>query len=217
MKSFRRRRILVDNFQRRLLAVSLSYFGAILLVFAATLFMPLMMALQDDAVSWDQKQQASSQFLALHTRLWPAIAVLFVLLTLHTVIVSHRVAGPLFQFRRAFRSIAQGNLSLRVAIRKNDYLTKEAKDINDMIASLESRVQNCRSAVEMASASLEGLRAAVSSGDSAEALRLFGHLEVHVARALRDLEHFETRASKEDEPGTEDIPGSLLSSVPTSS
>lgn len=197
MRRFRRRRILVDSFQSRLLAVNLTYFGVVLLTFAGALFVPLVLQLDSNSTSWDQKMLASSQFLALHSRLWPAMAVLFVLVAIHTVIVSHRVAGPLYQFRKVFRAVAEGDLGRRVAIRKNDYLTKEMVAINEMISSLERNIQASRASSERAMAVLGELRRATSGGGLAEVNRLTGHLEVHLGQTIQSLNFF--RPSKEDE------------------
>ncbi len=186
----------MDSFQGRLVAVSLVYFSAILLTLAAALFVPLVLELGNDATPWDQKQQASTQFLSLHTRLWPAILVLFGLLTVHTVIVSHRVAGPLYRFRKAFQAIAGGDLSRHVTIRKNDYLTKEAREINDMTASLRSHVEKSASATEQALDALSRLRDSAEASGSAEVNRLAGHLEAHLARVQEELTFFRTASGK---------------------
>jgi methyl-accepting chemotaxis protein len=215
MKYFRRRQLLVDSFQTRLLAVTLAYLGVALIGFAAALFIPLVLQLESNSTSWDQKMLASSQFLALHARLWPAMAVLIVLVAVHVVIVSHRVAGPLYQFRKVFRAVAQGDLGRRVAIRKNDYLTKEMKDINDMIASLDKNIAESRGATERAMAILQELRRA-SEGELAETHRLTGHLEVHLEQAMKSLDFY---APSHEEDGARALDalatGETSASMPT--
>ncbi len=206
MKYFRRRKFLVDSFQRRLLAVNLTYLGVVLLTFAGALFVPLMLELQSNSASWDQKMMASSQFLGLHYRLWPAMAAVFVLVAAHMILLSHRVAGPLYQFRKVFRAVAAGDLGRRVAIRKNDYLTKEMKDINDMIASLARNVEASRGASERAMAALEDLRRASSQGELSEVNRLTGHLEVHLAQTVQSLAFFRTSADEKTAHAVSGLP-----------
>lgn len=206
MRKFRRRRLLVDGFQGRLLLVSLIHFGAILLTFAGALFLPLVAELGNDATSWDQKQVASIQFLALHARLWPSILVLFALLAIHSITVSHRVAGPLYQFRKVFRSIAGGDLCLRVAIRKNDYLTKEANDINEMISSLRGHISKCSEVSQKAVEALEELREATGRESAPELHRAMGRLEVHTRELHEGLGFFRANgaatATKPNAPET---------------
>ena len=199
MHTHRRRHILVDSFQGRLVVLSFFYFGVILLTFAAALFLPAMLELSDAAVSWDQKQRASTQFLTLHARVWPAVLVLFTLLAIHTVVVSHRVAGPLYKFRNVFRSVAEGDLSMRVAIRKNDYLTKEVDDINRMITVLRERIDDYSTLSRNATQALGELREAAASGNLAGVQRLSGHVEVHLAQMEEGLAFFTTAQGNDDD------------------
>lgn len=216
MRRFRRRRILVDSFQSRLLAISLTYFGVVLLTFAGALFIPLVLQLESNSTSWDQKMVASSQFLALHSRLWPAMAVLFVLVAIHIVIVSHRVAGPLYQFRKAFRAVAEGDVRRRVAIRKNDYLTKEMAAINEMLSSIERHIEASRASSERAMAALEGIRRASSEGELAEVNRLTGHLEVHLSQTIQSLDFFRRSSDDETVPAVDGLPvGETTTSIST--
>ena len=66
---------------------------------------------------------------------------LLVLLATHSVYVSHRIAGPLFQFRRLLRAVKDGNLTVRARIRDKDYLESEAAVINELIDALSARIQ----------------------------------------------------------------------------
>ncbi len=78
--------------------------------------------------------------MSLHSRIWPAILILFVLLSAHSVFVSHRIAGPLYRFRKVMKSVASGDLSIRFTLRKKDYLAKEASLVAEMIAALRAKV-----------------------------------------------------------------------------
>ncbi|MGH7273198.1 MAG: hypothetical protein ACREIQ_01900, partial [Nitrospiria bacterium] len=124
-RPYKRRRILIDDGQYRLLVFNLIYFFSILLIIAASLFIPPMIQLESASLSLIQKQAVANHLLSLHTRLWPALLVLFVLLAIHSVFVSHRIWGALYRFRSVFKAVAEGNLSVRATIRKNDYLRKE--------------------------------------------------------------------------------------------
>jgi len=140
MRPYRRTRILVDNLQYRLLALNLTYFFTILLIFAAALFIPLIIQLESRTLSFAEKQEVASQFLFLDARVWPAILIVFVLLAIHSVFASHRIAGPLYRFRRVFEAVAAGDLTARAIIPKNDYLATDADTINEMIAALGTRI-----------------------------------------------------------------------------
>lgn len=140
----RRRRILIDSFQYRFVGITLLYFGAVVAILATALFLPLMIDLRGAALRDPGGTVAATEFLALHARFWPALGITFVLVVLHAVITSHRIAGPLYRFRATYREIAEGTLSERVSLRKNDYLGKDAHALNAMITSLRARIGDIR-------------------------------------------------------------------------
>ena len=158
MRPHRRRRILVGNFQYRLLAFNLIYFLAILLLLAVALFVPVIIRLEGRTSSLNEQYAAATQFLLLDARLWPALALVFVLLAAHSVFISHRIAGPLFGFRRVFKALTEGNLFVRATIRRSDYLAREADAINEMITAMRKRIQGVRQECDQARAACEAVR-----------------------------------------------------------
>ncbi len=64
--------------------------------------------------------------------------VVFILITVVTsIVLTHRVYGPLVSIRRLVRSLAQGDFSARVRIRKRDDLHDLADELNELAESLE--------------------------------------------------------------------------------
>ena len=142
-RSYRRRRIVVDGLQYRLLAINLLYFLVILLILAAFLFTPLVLKLRDGTtLSAVEQQEVASQFLTLHKRIWPALLITFGLLSVHSILVSHRIAGPLYQFRRILKALRDGDLTVRATFRSNDYLRKEEAIFNEMIEAFRAKIKN---------------------------------------------------------------------------
>src|SRR5882672_10819226 len=121
----RRRRILGHPLQYRLLLMNVIHFATIVAIFAAVLFVPLALQLKNSALSVAQREQVANEFLSLHLRVWPALVAVLVLLVLHSVLISHRIGGPLYRFRHVFRAIAAGDFLTRANIRKNDYLADD--------------------------------------------------------------------------------------------
>ena len=50
--------------------------------------------------------------------------------------MTHRVCGPLVNFCKTFKRISDGDLFIKVNLRKNDLLKKEADDFNEMITKI---------------------------------------------------------------------------------
>lgn len=140
-RSWRRRKLLVGGIQYRLLAINIIYLFTTLVIFAAGLFGPLILRLNLGTLTPFEEQVMANQFLALHSRVWPPLILVFVLLTLHSIVITHRIAGPLYRFRQVFKAIAKGDLSVRANTRKKDYLKREAACFNMMIESLNERLQ----------------------------------------------------------------------------
>lgn len=199
---FKRRRYLLSTFQYQLIAVNVVYFVSIILVFAAVLFVPVMLEL--DAASYSPAAAlAADQFLSLHSRVWPAAAVLFLLLVVHSVVVSHRIAGPLYRFRGYFKAVAGGNLADRVTIRKHDYLQEEADAINAMTGSLRERLANLKARYDELRRALNELTEAAGNGSGPEISRSLKLLQAQVERFEADIHQFRTeRAGSEREPAS---------------
>jgi nitrogen fixation/metabolism regulation signal transduction histidine kinase len=56
------------------------------------------------------------------------------------LLVSHKIAGPLYRFERAMEDICKGDLSSRVFLRAKDELGEIRDHFNDMVASLQVRL-----------------------------------------------------------------------------
>ncbi|UCF68649.1 MAG: hypothetical protein JSV80_05000 [Acidobacteriota bacterium] len=63
-----------------------------------------------------------------------------VLLSLHSLLVSHRIVGPLYRFKKVFRSLGGGHFDMRIRLRSGDYLSKEADAINEMIEAVSAKL-----------------------------------------------------------------------------
>ena len=155
MRRFRRRRILVDDLQYRLLAVNVLYCCLILLLFAGALFGPLTQQLLSVDTSDAMREEAAAQFFSLDERIWLPLLFTLGCFTVHSVLLSHRIAGPLYRFRQVFGEVGDGNLTVRARLRRKDYLVKDATVVNEMIERVGARIADID---EQAAALHTGLR-----------------------------------------------------------
>ncbi len=158
MQVFRRRRYLVHSFQYRLLAAVMVYFLAALAGIIAVVFGPLVFDFSGRSSFTMEKYEAAGVFLRLHQQFWPVVLLLVVLIIFHSILISHRIGGPLYRFRSVFRTIAEGDLSMNVQLHKHDYAKQEAHDLSEMILSLRDRLRNVRSECARLSALTETVR-----------------------------------------------------------
>ena len=193
---FRRRRILIDALQYCLLAVNLLCVCVFLLLFVGLLFGPPTVALLGGNVSTETRGDAARLFLALDERVWVPLMLLLGGLTAHSVLVSHRIAGPLYQFRRLFGELRDGRVAVHATLRKRDYLRKEATAFNEMVASIEARTAVLHTQAAGLETSVRALRIAVDEGADEQIRRCCDRLGDHVTHLRASLRPVTTR----DEP-----------------
>jgi methyl-accepting chemotaxis protein len=196
-QTYKRRRILLESFQYRLLVINLTYFVTILLIFAGALFLPLILQLRSGSLSAIEQGEVAGLFLSLHARVWPAMLVVFILLALHSVLVSHRIAGPLYRFRSIFKAIAHGDLSIRANLRKTDYLGKESDSLNEMILSLRTKLVSIQKHSEALEATLSELKESAERGSLKEMHRHIVDLQAQTEGLEASIRHFRLHADQE--------------------
>jgi methyl-accepting chemotaxis protein len=60
------------------------------------------------------------------------------------LLASHRVAGPIYRFKKAMREVGAGNLNLRVHLRRKDQLKDVAASFNEMVSRLKAHDDRLR-------------------------------------------------------------------------
>jgi len=198
-RPYKRRRILIESYQYRLLFINLLYFCTILLIFAAALFLPLILQLRKGSTSVIEQGELAGQFLALHARVWPAMLVVFVLLALHSILVSHKIAGPLYRFRKVFGAVARGDLSVRANLRKGDYLGKESESLNEMIASLRAKIESIQSHHVETQTVLTALKQSIERGSIEDMQRQLEDLHVQMEELNASIGQFQTHPEAKNE------------------
>jgi methyl-accepting chemotaxis protein len=186
------RRVLVDAFQLRLVGVGIFHFFLVVMVFVAALFTPIVLRLEGGDMSSPEVQAAAREFLFLHTRLWAPLLGAFVLLVLHNILVSHRVAGPLYRLRRFLKNIGDGDLLSPMKIRGNDYLHKEADAINDMLTCLRDKVSRLELQLDRANKEWMNLRVYAADTVSEEFERRITALGEHLEECRTAVRAFRT-------------------------
>lgn len=171
-----KRRVLVTGFQYRLLVGNFLYLASVVLAFLVVLFAPIMVVLADGSVPLPDREVAAHQMLVMHERVLFALPVLIALCIVHSILVSHRIAGPLHRFKQVFAGLAEGDLSVTVGVRRHDYLRPEAEMMAEMVSGIRDRVEAIRDAHRQASQTLPGVMEAVGRGAVEEASVLAGKL-----------------------------------------
>lgn len=132
----RRKSRLVDRrFQfglawRMLLVFLLFFFGGVVLVFA-----PSMIALFTGE-RLEALEPAAAEFLVLHKRVWPAVLFVLVGLAGYTLLLSHRIAGPVYRINAVLRRMLDGEFPRKVTFRRGDYFGETAELLEQLSRKL---------------------------------------------------------------------------------
>ena len=198
-RAYKRRRIMIGALQYRLLMANLAYFATIVLVFAVVVFLPLVLQMRSSSTLSPVKAEGlANEFLFLHARLWPALFIVLVLLAFHSVIISHRIAGPLYRFRSVLKAMAEGDLSVWVRLRPTDYLTEEADLLNETIAALRNRIVGIEAQSTALRAVFGDLKKTLEDASGDGIHETFGELDMRMAHLGTSLGQFRIAARAEE-------------------
>ncbi len=161
--------LLNKSIQYKFLAIVVIYGTIIAISMATALFLPDIIAMNNENLSQELRTAAAQRTIAFHTRVWPSLITLVCIFALHSFRVLLRIFGPLYRFRMTFPEIVKGNISLRVKLRKKDYLMEEAEKINEMLDVFKEKWGNVQSYGQEALESLSVLEQTAKEGsDSIE-------------------------------------------------
>lgn len=188
MGPVRRKTYVVDKkLQYRLLGYNAIYFFITLAALSLSLFTPLIFEISDPSLSPRQQAEVAGKILYLHSYLWPAFLLVLVILGFHSVLVSNKIAGPLYRFRAAFQKIIDGDISGSMKIRKGDLLVAEQTKIDEMISMLRSRIGRIQEEQDAMGVVLARLRGEELSADAKVALT---QIEEHFERMKNEARSF---------------------------
>jgi nitrogen fixation/metabolism regulation signal transduction histidine kinase len=68
----------------------------------------------------------------------PMVFILFAILLVYLIFLTHRTAGPLHQLKNAMSRVSQGDFSVRVKFRRADEIKDVEDSFNQMVEKLKS-------------------------------------------------------------------------------
>jgi len=137
----RRENLFADpSFRSHLVWVTTLSTGALLLVLAAAVLVPLFSRF-DHAGSVEELRGLTEQILELHQTLWPVVLTSLISVVLSTWLLYRRMVAPLVRFVRIFDAVGRGEIPEPITLRSTDYLRREAESLNRMLAGLRSQAR----------------------------------------------------------------------------
>ena len=188
MGTVRRKTYVVDKaLQYRLLGYNAIYFFVTVAALSLVLFTPLIFEISDPSLSPRQQAEVAGKILYLHSYLWPALFLVLVILGFHSMMVSNKIAGPLYRFRATFQKMIEGDISEPFRIRKGDLLINEQTKMDEMLTTINSKITR----VQVEGAAIGELLAQMRAQElSAEARALLNELGEHHERLKKEADYF---------------------------
>lgn len=87
--------------------------------------------------SLQERQAAADEMLMLSETVWVAVPILFFGSLIFSLIITRRVAGPLYRLEASMQQWSRGNLMWRIAFRPSDRLDDLAETANHAVDTIE--------------------------------------------------------------------------------
>lgn len=135
---YKRKTFLVKKgLQYRYMGVIILSMLAVSAVVGWTIYYTVWTQISDPNVTLDLLAEV---FHRTNRQLMYSTLALMAFIAMASIFVSHKVAGPVYRFEQSVKSIAEGDLTLRIKLRKGDEMTELADMFNHMTSILEGFV-----------------------------------------------------------------------------
>ncbi len=145
MSKIKRRKYLVSHkFQLRFAGVILLFMVAIASVSALTIYYYIWMLLGDKLANVYPQARLAGILRSANIKLILNMLLISPFVVLASIILSHRIAGPVYRLKKTLKEVINGNYSQRIHLRKKDELKDLASTINSVINELEKKEEQIK-------------------------------------------------------------------------
>jgi hypothetical protein len=189
MISRKRRSIVIHpKVQFRLLLHEWLHFTVIVFSLATGLFLPLVLRFHSSETGWMEQMSLGRTILFLHAHFWPVLLLVFLLLSIHSLIISSKIVGPIPRFLAAVQAFVEGKGWSSPVARRGDFLFDDMEALGRNLTVLQDNLHRVQREHEELQGLIERMipalkRAPLPVSLEAELLRRCAS----VNRALRDL------------------------------
>lgn len=201
-RSYKRRKLLIDKSQYRLLIVYLIHFTAVLVIVFSAFVLFFTRQLENSSLTAFQRQEVASKIMWFYGNIWPFMWGVFMLLVVHSIYVTHKIAGPLYRIRNVMRTVGAGDLTRRVTIRNRDYLREDADVINESIDKIHRKIADLSAISQSIDATAADLGRVIDQGSPDETRQRIGELSDEI-ESLRETLGYFTVSTAKGKVGTE--------------
>ncbi len=181
-----RRQFIVNRpLQERLIAQMLGYGLLMGGIVASVLLVPPILQLARTDQDESQLIESATVLLYLDTRLWLIVGVCVVVLGVHALLTSHRIAGPLYRLSVMHASLTRGEIPRAVRCRARDFLQTEIQSAQAMADALRTHISGAQQAADTLREAVTSLESDLdNAGHSASAIDAIHRAEQRLTREL---------------------------------
>lgn len=112
--------------------------------FSERRFTTLALFKETEALSQRQREIFEDILTRTNQRLAWKVILLVIVITIGTIFVTHRIAGPLYRIDQCLKKITEGDLSVRGHLRKGDQAVEIIQSFNTMAEGLEDSIKRLK-------------------------------------------------------------------------
>jgi hypothetical protein len=147
-RGYKRRKVVVDRKMQIGLSVTvIVVLSCYLLLFCLIAVYSPFATLLTGAATEERLIHATNQIAYFVKHFLLPIGLTFACLALHCVLLTHRIAGPAYRFRKTFESARERDLSVDIHLRRGDYMTDLAEVYNGMMGGIRRDLAEARKEV----------------------------------------------------------------------
>lgn len=140
MRPYKRRNFFIDKqFQTKYALLTVLLLLVYTLIFVTLIFIPFILPIHFN-VPLEERVEAARVLLILHKRVWPPLLAVIPLLGIMSIFITHKIVGPVYRLKKAIQDLTEGNLGVRVTLRRGDDLHELADHVNDLSEELRAVV-----------------------------------------------------------------------------
>ncbi|MFH0947606.1 MAG: methyl-accepting chemotaxis protein [Elusimicrobiota bacterium] len=111
------------------------------------------------------------------------LVILLVIVSIVAIFVSHKFAGPIFNFERSCDTVGEGDLTYRVNLRSGDELAELRDKFNEMVSEIQKKVSEDKELAKIVGKKLSAISTRLSQKNvpSAEFSELLGQIDGIIA------------------------------------
>ena len=137
---FRRRRYLVEKgFQLRFASMILLFMFAVALFCSLTIYYNTWMLLGEKLANVYPQGRLVGILKQANFVLFMRLLLITPLVCILAIVLSHRIAGPIFHIKKTLDEVTKGDYSKRLYLRNTDELKDVAESINNLMELLEKK------------------------------------------------------------------------------